>query len=118
MELGYFLRDADDAVRAEHIDDLVGELRNPMCRFEETDGVIGVAVFLEESRPLALRTAIGALAPGTGITGRPRLRHSRTSRNPGSLIAGVPASVAIAIDSPEDSRSASFEAISCSLCSW
>ena len=66
-------------------------------------------------RPAALRTAAKAQAPGTGVTGSPERRQARTMRNPGSLMAGVPASLTKAIDFPAASCAVRRLAASCSL---
>ena len=42
--------------------------------------------------PAALSSVVMLLAPGSGTTGRPAARTAATSRAPGSLTAGVPAS--------------------------
>ena len=47
---------------------------------------------------LVLRS--GVTTPLTIATGSPRRRHARTTRNPGSLMPGVPASVARATERP------------------
>ncbi len=44
--------------------------------------------------PATLRAAVTLLAPGSGITGKDARRTAATSRAPGSLMAGVPASLA------------------------
>ena len=44
--------------------------------------------------PATLSAVVTLLAPGNGITGKPATRTAATSRAPGSLMAGVPASLA------------------------
>ncbi|KAF1018203.1 MAG: hypothetical protein GAK30_03786 [Paracidovorax wautersii] len=43
--------------------------------------------------PAALSSAVTLLAPGSGSTRRPAARTAATRRAPGSLTAGVPASL-------------------------
>jgi hypothetical protein len=43
--------------------------------------------------PATLNAAVTLLGPGTGTTGRPASVAAATRRAPGSLIAGVPASL-------------------------
>jgi 3-methylcrotonyl-CoA carboxylase beta subunit len=59
------------------------------------DGIIDP---LDTRRVLGLGLAATAQAPGIGITGKPRRRQARTKRKPGSLMAGVPASLTRATD--------------------
>jgi len=69
-------------------------------------------------RPEAESKATIAHGPGSGETVSPRLRHSRVTRKPGSLMPGVPASVMSAMTAPAATRSAMVTATSFSLCSW
>ena len=67
--------------------------------------------------PAALSAVVTLLAPGSGITPKPALRTAATSRAPGSLTAGVPASLTYATRSPRCKRSTTPTAASSSLCS-
>ena len=50
------------------------------------------------ARPLTARAVMRAQQPGTAWTGTPLSAHRRTRSSPGSLMAGVPASVTRAKD--------------------
>ena len=60
---------------------------------------------LSQGSPLLTRAGTKAVAPGRVYTSMPALMASRTTRNPGSLIPGVPASDTTATVSPASSRS-------------
>lgn len=68
-------------------------------------------------RPETESAVAAAVGPGILVTGRSRRRHSRTSRNPGSLIAGVPASLTSIRFCPPAIRSASSPAVRASFSS-
>ena len=68
-------------------------------------------------RPATDSAAIAAQAPGTGMQRMPAARAARTSRKPGSLISGVPASEISATASPACSRRTMASSASRSLCS-
>ena len=67
--------------------------------------------------PLADKAATTALTPGIGTTFMPASRTIFTTIAPGSLTAGVPASVTSAILSPYLSCANSLSPDCCSLCS-
>ena len=67
--------------------------------------------------PAAISAEIKALGPGTGTTATSLSIAARTSRKPGSLIDGVPASDTTAMSLPCLSRSMSSAVRCCSLCS-
>ena len=68
-------------------------------------------------RPDTESAATAALGPGTGTTGRPSARASRTRRKPGSEIPGVPASETRATERPARSASRMRSPFHFSLCS-
>ena len=70
------------------------------------------------SRPAADSRATTALAPGIGTTGNPASCAAATIRLPGSLIAGVPASVTNATLIPCCRRPSTCCAACTSLCAW
>ena len=55
--------------------------------------------------------------PGTAVTGTPTSAQRRTISSPGSLIAGIPASVTSAQDSPFFSLETMYSPLSRLLCS-
>ena len=55
--------------------------------------------------PLAVSAATSALGPGTDSTRKPAAIAALTTRSPGSLMPGLPASVTSATFSPRRSRS-------------
>ena len=55
-------------------------------------------------RPLTAKALTAAQQPGMARTSTPFSAHSRTRSSPGSEMAGVPASVIRAQDSPANSR--------------
>ncbi len=72
---------------------------------------------LAAARPAVDTAAIAAFAPGIGTTANPASRTARTSRAPGSLIAGVPASLTSATLRPAISIVTISSARAASLCS-
>ena len=67
--------------------------------------------------PAAESAAVTADGPGIGTIAKPAAETARTSAAPGSLIAGVPASVISATRLPDESDSIMAAARLCSLCS-
>ena len=72
---------------------------------------------LAVASPESVRAQIPAHAPGIAVTGIPLSAHSATRSSPGSDIAGVPASVTRAQDSPDSRRRAICNPRSALLCS-
>ena len=61
---------------------------------------------------------VNAVAPGITETVIPASAQSLTISSPGSLMAGIPASVITAQDSPDKSRATSLSPLAFLLCSW
>ena len=68
--------------------------------------------------PAALTSAVTALGPGIGTTAKPASCAAATMAVPGSLIAGVPASLTSATSCPSASSASTRVAASASLCAW
>ena len=68
--------------------------------------------------PEATNAGTKAVAPGRHSTSTPWRTHSRTNMNPGSDIAGVPASDTNAMFSPALIRAATCSTVLCSLNLW
>ena len=68
-------------------------------------------------KPDRVRAVMAAQQPGTEVTVTPAAAHSATRSSPGSLIAGVPASLTSAQDSPPCKRSTMRGPRSFLLCS-
>ncbi|CCX47854.1 unknown [Bacteroides sp. CAG:927] len=73
---------------------------------------------LSHGSPELTNAGTKAVAPGSVSTPISCLLHSRDSRNPGSLMPGVPASVINAIFSPDKRREIIGSRVSCSLNLW
>ena len=59
-----------------------------------------------------------AVAPGKHSIAIPSSTHALVNKNPGSDIAGVPASLISAISRPDFNLSTKLFKILCSLCMW
>ena len=69
-------------------------------------------------KPELTKAGTNAVGPGRHSTSILRFTHSRTSKKPGSEMAGVPASVTKAKVSPASMRSAIRSTTRCSLRMW
>ena len=70
------------------------------------------------SSPDSASAVTKAHGPGTAVTVTPASAHRRTRSSPGSLIAGIPASVTSAPSSPASRRWTSSGPRPSSLCRW
>ena len=68
--------------------------------------------------PLLTKAGTKAVAPGKHSTSILFSTQARVSKNPGSEMAGVPASEIKAIVSPAFNREIKFSIVLCSLCMW
>ena len=73
---------------------------------------------LSLGKPLFTKAGTKAVAPGKHSTGIWFSIQARVSKNPGSEIAGVPASEIKAMVSPAFNRLRQFSMVLCSLCMW
>ena len=69
-------------------------------------------------KPLLTNAGTKAVAPGKHSTYILFSTQARVNKNPGSEIAGVPASEIKAIFSPAFNREITFSMVLCSLCMW
>ena len=69
-------------------------------------------------KPLLTKAGTKAVAPGKHSTSMLFSTQARVSKNPGSEMAGVPASLIKAIFSPACNRLMMFSTVLCSLCIW
>ena len=73
---------------------------------------------LSLGNPLLTNAGTNAVAPGKHSTAIPFSTQARVNKNPGSEIAGVPASEINAIVSPAFNLEIKFSIVLCSLCIW
>ena len=135
MQLGDFAGDHHVAIRAEHLDDVFQSFEHAVRRFVEDLRARRGADALEQraalaafggrkplkrnesvGRPLATRADRNAEAPGIGTTGTWCRMASVISRNPGSEIPGMPASVTSAIFAPPFQIDDEFGGLASSRC--
>jgi len=73
---------------------------------------------LSLGNPLFTNAGTNAVAPGKHSTSILFSTHALTSKNPGSEMAGVPASLITAMDIPDFNFSTKPFTVLCSLCMW
>ena len=122
MDLRDFPADADLSVCAEHLRKLLERFQQSVGRLIEDHG----ACLLLQRRQLCLAAfllcqesfGMQAVAPGSVCTSIPAATASRTRKNPGSLMPGVPASLIRAMVCPALSLSTIAADVPCSLYLW